>query len=78
MSGCRFYAGYTITPASEIMEIMAKVLPKVGGVFIQAEDEIVAINMIIGASWAGLKAMTATSGPGFSLMQEGVRLCSYD
>ena len=74
MSGCRFYAGYTITPASEIMEIMARRMPQVGGVFIQFEDEIASINAIIGASWAGLKAMTATSGPGFSLMQEGIGL----
>ncbi len=71
-AGCRFYAGYPITPSSEIMHLMAKELPRVGGVFIQAEDELAAINMIIGASWAGLKSMTATSGPGFSLMQEGI------
>ena len=71
-AGCRFYAGYPITPSSEIMHMMAKLLPEVGGVFIQAEDELAAINMIIGASWAGLKSMTATSGPGFSLMQEGI------
>ncbi|MCD6300951.1 MAG: 2-oxoacid:acceptor oxidoreductase subunit alpha [Staphylothermus sp.] len=71
-AGCRFYAGYPITPSSEIMHMMAKLLPEHGGVFIQAEDELAAINMLIGASWAGLKAMTATSGPGFSLMQEGI------
>lgn len=71
-AGCRFYAGYPITPSSEIMHLMAKELPRVGGVFIQAEDELAAINMVIGASWTGLKAMTATSGPGFSLMQEGI------
>ncbi len=71
-AGCRFYAGYPITPSSEIMHLMARELPRVGGVFIQAEDELAAINMVIGASWAGAKAMTATSGPGFSLMQEGL------
>ncbi|MEM1545169.1 MAG: 2-oxoacid:acceptor oxidoreductase subunit alpha [Candidatus Methanomethylicia archaeon] len=71
-AGCRFYAGYPITPSSEIMEYMAMELPKHGGIFFQAEDEIAAINAIIGASWGGLKSMTATSGPGFSLMQEGL------
>jgi len=71
-AGCRFYAGYPITPSSEIMEYMALKLPKLGGIFFQAEDEIAAINAIIGASWGGLKSMTATSGPGFSLMQEGL------
>ena len=73
-AGCRFFAGYPITPTTEIMEIMAKRMPEAGGVFIQAEDEIASINAIIGASWAGAKAMTATSGPGFSLMQEGIGL----
>lgn len=72
VAGCRFFAGYPITPASEIAEHMARLLPKVGGIFIQAEDELAAISMIIGASWGGKKAMTATSGPGFSLMQEGI------
>ena len=71
-AGCRFYAGYPITPSSEIMHLMAKELPRIGGVFIQAEDELAAINMVVGASWAGAKAMTATSGPGLSLMQEGL------
>ncbi len=71
-AGCNFFAGYPITPSSEIMHYMAKELPKRGGVFIQAEDELAAINMVIGASWAGARAMTATSGPGFSLMQEGI------
>jgi len=71
-AGCNFYAGYPITPSSDLMEYMAREMPKRGGVFIQAEDEIAAINMIIGASIAGSKAMTATSGPGFSLMQEGI------
>ncbi len=71
-AGCRFYAGYPITPSSEILEIMAVEMPKRGGVFIQMEDELASISAVIGASWAGAKAMTATSGPGFSLMQEGI------
>ena len=71
-SGCRFYAGYPITPSSELMERMANRLREVGGVFIQMEDEIASISAVIGAAWAGAKAMTATSGPGFSLMQEGI------
>lgn len=70
--GCRFYAGYPITPSSEIMEHMAKRLGKVGGHFIQMEDEIGSICAVIGASWSGVKSMTATSGPGFTLMLEGI------
>lgn len=71
-AGCRFYAGYPITPSTEVMEISAARLPKLGGVFIQMEDEIASICAIVGASLGGLKSMTATSGPGFSLMQEGL------
>jgi len=71
-AGCRFYAGYPITPSSEIAEIMARELPRLGAKFIQMEDEIASIAAIIGASVGGLKAMTATSGPGFSLMQENI------
>ena len=71
-AGCRFFAGYPITPSSEIAERMAYRLPQVGGVFLQMEDEIGSINAVIGASWGGVKSMTATSGPGFSLMQEGI------
>jgi 2-oxoglutarate ferredoxin oxidoreductase subunit alpha len=71
-AGCRFYAGYPITPSSEIMEIMARELPARGGAFIQMEDEIASISAVIGAAWGGAKAMTATSGPGFSLMQEAI------
>lgn len=71
-SGCDFYAGYPITPSSEIMERMAQRLPEVGGKFIQMEDELGSICAVIGASWAGARAMTATSGPGFSLMMEGL------
>ena len=68
-AGCRFYAGYPITPSTEIAEMLARELPKVGGKFIQMEDEIASLAACIGASVGGLKAMTATSGPGFSLMQ---------
>lgn len=73
-AGCRFYAGYPITPASEVMEYLAREMPRVDGVFIQMEDEIASIAAVIGASVAGVKAMTATSGPGFSLMQENLGL----
>ena len=76
-AGCRFYAGYPITPSSEIMERMALRLKEVGGVFIQMEDEIASISAVIGASWAGAKAMTATSGPGFSLMQESIGYAAF-
>ncbi len=69
-AGCRFFAGYPITPASEIAEYLAKRLPQEGGIAIQMEDEMASIAAVIGASWTGAKAMTATSGPGFSLMQE--------
>jgi 2-oxoglutarate ferredoxin oxidoreductase subunit alpha len=71
-AGCRFFAGYPITPSTEVAETVAKLLPKHGGSFIQMEDEIAAIGAIIGGSWAGLKTMTSTSGPGFSLMQENI------
>lgn len=70
--GCMFFAGYPITPSTEIAEILARNLPRVGGHFIQMEDEIASIAAVIGASVAGAKAMTATSGPGFSLMQENL------
>ncbi|MEO0072160.1 MAG: 2-oxoacid:acceptor oxidoreductase subunit alpha, partial [candidate division WOR-3 bacterium] len=71
-AGCRYYAGYPITPSSEIMEHLSKRLPEVGGVFMQMEDEIASICSMIGAAWTGAKVMTATSGPGFSLMLEGI------
>lgn len=71
-AGCRFFAGYPITPATEISELLSVRLPKVEGTFIQMEDEIASIGSVIGASLAGAKAMTATSGPGFSLMQENI------
>ena len=73
-AGVNFYAGYPITPSSDLMEYMARELPRRGGVFIQGEDELSSINMVIGASIAGAKAMTATSGPGYSLMQEALGL----
>jgi 2-oxoglutarate ferredoxin oxidoreductase subunit alpha len=71
-AGCNFFAGYPITPSSEVMEILAHELPARGRVFIQMEDEIASISAIIGAAWGGAKTLTATSGPGFSLMQEGL------
>ncbi len=69
-AGCKFYAGYPITPSSEVAERMSAELPKVDGVFIQMEDEISSMGAVLGASMGGVKSMTATSGPGFSLKQE--------
>ena len=71
-AGCTFFGGYPITPASEIAEVMARELPNVGGYYVQFEDELASISAVIGAAWAGARAMTATSGPGFSLMQENI------
>jgi len=71
-AGCRFYFGYPITPQNEIPEYLSRVLPKINGVFIQAESEIASINMLLGASATGARAMTSSSGPGISLMQEGI------
>ena len=71
-AGCRFFAGYPITPSSEIAERLARALPQVDGVFVQMEDEIASIAAVIGASMGGVKSMTATSGPGFSLKQENL------
>jgi len=76
LAGVRFYAGYPITPSSEIAELMAAKLPLLGGKFIQMEDEIASMAAVIGASLAGVKAMTATSGPGFSLKQENIGFAS--
>jgi 2-oxoglutarate ferredoxin oxidoreductase subunit alpha len=73
-AGCRFFAGYPITPATEVAERMASRLPQVGGTYIQMEDELASMNAVLGASWAGVKAMTSTSGPGFSLMMENLGL----
>ena len=72
VAGAKFFAGYPITPSTEIAEGLATRLPEVGGVFLQMEDEIACISAVIGASWGGAKSMTATSGPGFSLMQEAI------
>jgi 2-oxoglutarate/2-oxoacid ferredoxin oxidoreductase subunit alpha len=76
-AGCRFYAGYPITPSSEIAELMAQGLPSRGGAFVQMEDEIASMGAVLGASLAGKKAMTASSGPGFSLMQEHIGYAAY-
>lgn len=73
-AGCRFFAGYPITPATEVAEHMAARLPEVGGIFIQMEDELASMNAVNGAAWGGARAMTATSGPGLSLMLENIGL----
>lgn len=77
LAGVRFFAGYPITPSSEIAEILSERLPQLGGKFIQMEDEIASMAAVIGASLAGMKAMTATSGPGFSLKQENLGFASF-
>ena len=76
VAGARFFAGYPITPASEITEGMSVRLPLVGGVFLQMEDEIASMGAAIGASMAGAKCLTSTAGPGFSLKQEGIGIAS--
>ncbi len=73
-AGCRFFAGYPITPATEVAERMSERLPEAGGVFIQMEDELASMNAVLGAAWGGARAMTATSGPGVSLMLENLGL----
>lgn len=73
-AGCRFFAGYPITPSSEVAERMSIRLPQVGGIYVQMEDELASMAAILGASWAGAKSMTATSGPGVSLMLENIGL----
>jgi 2-oxoglutarate ferredoxin oxidoreductase subunit alpha len=73
-AGCRLFAGYPITPSTEVAERFSERIPLVGGVFIQMEDELASMNVVLGASWAGLKTMTVTSGPGFSLMMENLGL----
>lgn len=77
LAGCRFFAGYPITPSSEIAEVLTRELPRVGGKFIQMEDEIASMAAVIGASLAGMKSLTATSGPGFSLKQENLGYASF-
>ncbi|HKL48853.1 MAG TPA: 3-methyl-2-oxobutanoate dehydrogenase subunit beta, partial [Desulfuromonadales bacterium] len=71
-AGCQYYFGYPITPQSDIPEYMSRELPKAGGQFIQAESEIASINMLLGASASGARAMTSSSSPGISLKQEGI------
>ena len=71
-AGCRFAAGYPITPATEVAERLAERLPAIGGTFLQMEDEIASMAAIIGASWGGMKTLTSTSGPGISLMLENI------
>lgn len=73
-AGCSFFAGYPITPSTEIAERMSERLPQIGGIYIQMEDELASMNAILGAAWGGWKAMTCTSGPGFSLMMENLGL----
>ena len=75
-AGCRFYAGYPITPSNEIAERMSVRIVQVGGIYIQMEDELGSMAALVGASWGGAKSMTATSGPGFSLMQENIGLAA--
>ena len=77
-AGCRYYFGYPITPQSEIPEYMSRRLPEVGGVFLQAESEIAAINMVYGAAGAGARAMTSSSSPGIALKQEGISYIAGD
>lgn len=72
--GCRFFAGYPITPATEVAERMSRRLPEVGGIYIQMEDEMASMAAVLGGSWGGVKSMTSTSGPGFSLMMENIGL----
>jgi 2-oxoglutarate ferredoxin oxidoreductase subunit alpha len=72
MAGCRHFFGYPITPQTELAAYMAKKMPKIGGVYLQAESEIAAINMVLGASAAGKRAMTSSSSPGISLKSEGI------
>ena len=75
-AGCRFFSGYPITPQNEVPEYMSWRLPEAGGVFIQAESEVAAINMIYGAASTGIRAMTSSSSPGISLKQEGISYCA--
>src|SRR5512136_2560470 len=71
-AGCRCYFGYPITPQNEIPEYLSSRLPEVGGIFLQAESELASINMVLGAASAGTRVLTSSSGPGISLMQEGI------
>ena len=71
-AGCRYFFGYPITPQTQVAEYMAKKLPKIGGVYLQSESEVAAINMVMGASATGARAMTSSSSPGISLKSEGI------
>ena len=75
-AGCRFFAGYPITPQNEVPEYFARKLPEVGGVFVQGESEVASINMVYGAASAGTRAMTSSSSPGISLKSEGISYCA--
>jgi 2-oxoglutarate ferredoxin oxidoreductase subunit alpha len=75
-AGCRFVAGYPITPSTEVVERIARRFPRIGGVFIQMEDELASMAAVVGAAWTGTKSMTVTSGPGFSLMMENIGLAA--
>ncbi len=75
-AGCRFVAGYPITPSTEVVERIARRFPMMGGTFIQMEDELASMAAVVGASWTGTKSMTVTSGPGFSLMMENIGLAA--
>jgi len=75
-AGCRFVAGYPITPSTEVVERISRRFPTIGGTFIQMEDELASMAAVVGASWTGTKSMTVTSGPGFSLMMENIGLAA--
>ena len=75
-AGCRFVAGYPITPSTEVVERVSRRFPTLGGTFIQMEDELASMAAVVGASWTGTKSMTVTSGPGFSLMMENIGLAA--
>ena len=75
-SGCRFFAGYPITPQNEIPEYLARRLPEVGGAFVQGESEVASINMVYGSAGTGTRAMTSSSSCGISLMSEGISFCA--
>ncbi|UCC30930.1 MAG: hypothetical protein JSU86_01375, partial [Phycisphaerales bacterium] len=75
-AGCRFTAGYPITPSTEVVERIGRRFPMMGGLFIQMEDELASMAAVVGASWTGTKSLTVTSGPGFSLMMENIGLAA--
>ncbi|UCG15517.1 MAG: 2-oxoglutarate ferredoxin oxidoreductase subunit alpha, partial [Phycisphaerales bacterium] len=75
-AGCRFVAGYPITPSTEVVERISRRFPMMGGTFIQMEDELASMAAVVGASWTGTKSLTVTSGPGFSLMMENIGLAA--